>query len=127
MTFREALDKHVSAIQRRDLQALAETLPQEDLVLIRSDGRLVRSVSEFVDLHRVWFASRSWTLGARLECVHETPDMGVAVLHLDYRDAPAGGQPLHETRYLSLVFRKLPDGRWVLVQDQSTPIKRPAG
>jgi uncharacterized protein (TIGR02246 family) len=127
MTFRETLDKHMRAIQQRDLQALAETLPQDEVVLILSDGRLVHSVKEFLELHRGWFAAKTWSLGARLECVHETPDMGVAVLHLDYRDQPDGKPSLHETSYLSLVFRKLPDGRWVMVQDQNTPIKRPAG
>jgi ketosteroid isomerase-like protein len=127
MTFRATLDKHVHAIQERNLPALIETLPQDELVLIMADGRLVRSVKEFIELHRGWFESRTWSLGARLESVYETPDMGVAVLHLDYRDEPAGGAPVHERSYLTLVFRRLPDGRWVMVQDQNTPIKRPAG
>jgi uncharacterized protein (TIGR02246 family) len=127
MTFRDTLDKHVHAIQERNLRALIDTLPQDELVLITSDGRLVRSVEEFVAMHRGWFESRTWTLGARLESVYETPDMGVAALHLDYRDTPPGGHALHETSYLTLVFRRLPDGRWVMVQDQNTPIKRPSG
>jgi ketosteroid isomerase-like protein len=127
MTFRETLDKHVRAIQERNLPEFIDTLAQEELVLITADGRLVRSVSEVVEMHRGWFASKTWTLGARLECVYETPDMGVAVLHLDYRDAPAGGPALHESSYLTLVFRRRPDGHWVLVQDQNTPVKRPPG
>jgi ketosteroid isomerase-like protein len=126
MTFRDTLDKHVHAIQQRNLRALIDTLPQDELVLITSDGRLVRSVDEFIEMHRVWFESRTWTLGARLESVYETPDMGTAVLYLDYCDTPTSGPPLHEASYLSLVFRRLPDGRWVMVQDQNTPIKRPA-
>jgi ketosteroid isomerase-like protein len=123
MTFRATLDKHVHAIQERNLPALIDTLPQDELVLIRADGRLVRSVQEFIELHRSWFESKTWTLGARLESVYETPEMAVAVLHLDYRDAPADGAPLHEWSYLTLVFRRLPDGRWVMVQDQNTLIK----
>src|SRR4029077_14731340 len=106
---------------------LIDTLPQDELVLIKADGRLVRSVKEFTEIHRGWFESKSWALGARLESVYETPDMGVAVLHLDYRDVPAGGHPLHETSYMTLVFRRLPDRRWAMVLDQNTPIKRPAG
>jgi hypothetical protein len=34
MTFRETLDKHLRALQQHDLQALRETLPAEELVLI---------------------------------------------------------------------------------------------
>jgi ketosteroid isomerase-like protein len=127
MTFRDTLDKHVHAIQQRNLRALIDTLPQDELVLITSDGRLVRSVEEFVEMHRGWFQSRTWTLGARLESVYETPDMGVAAVRLNYCDTPASGPPLQEASYLTLVFRRLPDGRWVMVQDQNTPIKRPAG
>jgi len=127
MTFRETLDKHVHAIQERNLRGLIETLPPEELVLITADGRLVRSVKEFTEMHRGWFDSRTWALGARLESVYETPDMGVAVLYLDYRDTPTGAPPLHENSYLTLVFRRLPDGRWVMVLGQNTPIKRLAG
>jgi hypothetical protein len=52
MTFRETLDKHLKAIKGRDLRALIETLPDEALTLIMSDGRLVTTVPEFVELHR---------------------------------------------------------------------------
>ena len=126
MTFHETLNKHIRAIQKRDLRGLIETLPQEELVLVTSDGRLVRSVQEFIQMHREWFTAKTWTLTARLECVYETPDMGVAVLHLDYRDTPANQPPVHETSYLTLVFRRRPDGRWEMVQDQNTPVKRAA-
>ena len=58
MSFRETLDKHTSAIIARDIEALRSTLPEEELVLVMSDGKVVRSVSQFVDAHRQWFASR---------------------------------------------------------------------
>jgi uncharacterized protein (TIGR02246 family) len=122
MTFRETLDKHLRAIQDRDLSALTSTLPDDDLVLIMSDGRLVRSSREFADLHRGWFESRTWTLKADPVSVTETPDLGVAVLHLEYRDHPPGGQPVRETSYLTLIFARRGD-TWVMVHDQNTPIK----
>ena len=50
MTFRDTLDKHVHAIQQRNLRALIDTLPQDELVLITSDGRLVRSVDEVIEM-----------------------------------------------------------------------------
>jgi hypothetical protein len=125
MTFTETLDKHLRAIQDRDLTALTETLPDDgDLVLIMADGRLVRTVREFIDLHRAWFASPTWALAAAPVQTLEAPGLGVAVLRLDYRDAPAGGAPIHETSYLTLVFA-LRGPRWVLVQDQNTPVRTP--
>jgi ketosteroid isomerase-like protein len=125
MTFRETLDKHLRAIQGRNLPALVETLPAEHLTLIMADGRLVKTVREFVELHRGWFEMTTWKLQATPVQVYETPDMGVAVLHIDYQDQAPDGTRIHETSYLTLIFARH-DGRWVMVQDQNTPIKRPA-
>ena len=126
MTFRETLDAHLRAIQQRDLQGLIDTLPAENLTLIMSDGRLVRSVQEFVKLHQGWFESKSWTLGTEIVSLYETPDLGLATLHIDYRDTPPAGTPIHETSHLTLAFARLGD-RWVMIHDQNTPIKQLAG
>ncbi len=120
MTFRETLDKHLKAIQDRDLTALAETLPADDLTLITSDGRLVRSVAEFLDMHRGWFAMTNWTLGWTVARTEETAEMGFAVLELDYREAPPDRPPLRQRSCLTLVFRRQAGG-WVMVLDQNTP------
>lgn len=122
MTFRETLDAHLRAIRERDLPALAATLPEDELVLVMADGKIVRRVSEFLELHRGWFASKTWALAAEPVHVRETPDLGIAVLHLDYRDAPANGQRVHETSILTLAFARRGD-RWVMVHDQNTPVK----
>jgi ketosteroid isomerase-like protein len=124
MTFRETLTKHLQAIQQRDLDSLIETLPPDELVLIMSDGRLVRTVREFVEAHRGWFSQTTWTLAADLVKVTETPDLGVAVIHLDYRDQAADGRQIHETSYLTLIFARQ-GGKWVMVHDQNTPIRSP--
>ena len=122
MTFRATLEKHLQAIQDRDLDALAETLPTDELTLVTSDGRLVRSVAEFLDMHKGWFAMTTWTLGLTTVHVEETAEMGVAVLQLDYRETPPDRPPLRQQSYLTLVFRHQ-SGRWVMVLDQNTPSK----
>jgi ketosteroid isomerase-like protein len=125
MTFRDTLEKHLRAVTHRDLAALAETLPEGPIVIISSDGRLVRSAAEFLEMHRGWFASSTWSLGFEEVSVTETADLGVAVLRLDYRDEPAGRPPLREVSYLTLVFARQ-DGRWVMIQDQNTPVRSSA-
>lgn len=87
-----------------------------------SDGRLVRTVDEFVALHRDWFAGNTWSLDTELIETVEGADVGLAVLRLDYRDRPPGREPIHETSLLSLVFQRQGD-RWVMVHDQNTPIR----
>jgi ketosteroid isomerase-like protein len=123
MTFAETLDAHLRAIHDRDLPALVDTLPDDDeLVLIMSNGRLVRTVHQFVELHRAWFQSSTWTLIPTPVRTIETPDLAVAVLHLDYRDKPTTGPPIREASLLTLTFARRA-GRWVMVHDQNTPIK----
>jgi len=122
MTFRETLDKHLRAISARDLEALIETLPPDDLVLIMSNGKVVRSVAEFVEAHRGWFEMPSWELQTSPIHVFETDDVGAAVLRLDYSDLNADHTRFHESSILTLVFA-LRQGRWVMVHDQNTPIK----
>ncbi len=122
MTFRETLDKHLRAIQQRDLPALIETLPERELLLIMSNGRLVREVREFVEAHRGWFESKTWKLGVEPVSIYESADIGVALLHLDYRDDTPHGKAIHETSYLTLIFARQ-GHKWVMVQDQNTPIR----
>jgi hypothetical protein len=51
MNFRETLDRHLRAIQERNLSTLIDTLPPDDLILIMADGRLVRGTDEFLNAH----------------------------------------------------------------------------
>ena len=118
MTFRETLDRHLRAIRERDLAALADTVAAGELVLIMADGRLARSTREFLEAHRGWFAMKDWTLQAREVKVFESPQLAVAVLELDYREPPA----TRSRSYLTLVFEKQGE-RWLMVQDQNTPIR----
>jgi hypothetical protein len=122
MTFRETLDFHLDAIRGRDLTKLIETLPREELSLITSDGRLVRTTSEFIEMHRGWFDETTWALDAEVVSLEQSPDLGVAVLRLDYRDEPPGRPPVREASYLCLVFARR-EGRWVMIHDQNTPIR----
>ena len=126
MTFRETLDKHLRAIHDRDLAALNETLPADELLLVMSDGRVVRSVREYVEAYRSWFAAPTWRLAVDPIRVTETAEMGVAVLGLDYRESPPGRDPVRQTSVLTLVFQRV-DGRWVMVLDQITPVRSSAG
>lgn len=116
MDFRETLGRHLLALETRDLATLAATVA-DPLILITAEGRLRRSKAEFVDAHRGWFATGSWTLTAKPVEIYEGGSIGVAVLHLDYREG--GKQSLS---YLTLVFENR-GGEWLMVQDQNTPIR----
>lgn len=116
--FREALGRHLLAIENRDLRALAETVAPGEIVLVTAEGKLVERSDEFLKMHRDWFATDGWTLEAKPVQLFENDSLGVAVLHLDYREPPA----TRSESYLTLVFERR-DGKWLMVQDQNTPIR----
>jgi ketosteroid isomerase-like protein len=116
MNFRETLGRHLLAIEKRDLATLAATVA-DPLILISAEGRLKRSKAEFVEAHRGWFAMGDWTLQAKPVEIYQGGSIGVAVLHLDYRE----GEKRSES-YLTLVFENRGD-EWLMVQDQNTPIR----
>jgi len=115
MNFRETLGRHLLAIETRDLETLAATVG-DPLILITADGGLKRSKAEFVEAHRGWFAMRNWTLAAKPVEIYENGGLGVAVMHLDYREDAKRSES-----YLTLVFEHR-DGEWLMVQDQNTPV-----
>jgi ketosteroid isomerase-like protein len=116
MNFRETLGRHLLAIETRDLDTLAATVA-DPLILIMADGRLERSKAAFVDAHRGWFAVKNWTLTAKPVEIYEGASIGVAVLHLDYRE----GEKRSES-FLTLVFENR-GSEWLMVQDQNTPVR----
>jgi ketosteroid isomerase-like protein len=130
MTFRDTLAKHTDAVRRRDLAALADTLPPPGdpqagtppIVLVTAEGKVIRSVETFLSMHRDWFGSTTWTLDFEPVETFESADLGVAVFRLAYRDT-TGAVP--QASVLTLVFQRR-GGKWVMVQDQNTPAKEPA-
>ena len=121
--FRLALGKHLLAIEERDLDALAATIAPDGVLLVMSDGKLVRSTREFLDAHRAWFAMKNWRLEVKPVHIYETAEVGVALLHLEYREHPPGLPPTRQESLLTLVFQNR-GGRWLMFQDQNTPIKQ---
>jgi uncharacterized protein (TIGR02246 family) len=120
--FREALGRHLLAIEERDLDALADTVAPDGVLLVMSDGNLVRNTAEFLEAHRGWFAMKHWRLEVKPVQIYETPHLGVALLHLDYRDSTPGQPASRQESLLTLVFQNR-NGKWVMYQDQNTPLK----
>ena len=115
MGFDDDLARHLDAISRRDLDALADTVDPDDVVLVTAKGEVVLGRDAFLDLHRDWFASDTWTIETQPVRVREGADLATAVLRIRYRD-----RDIDERSVLSLVFRSRGD-RWLMVQDQNTP------
>jgi ketosteroid isomerase-like protein len=117
LSFRETLQRHLEAIQARDLPALADTVAESVLILITAEGKLLRSAEEFLAAHRAWFAIEGWQLFVTPVEITEGADMGYAVLHLLYCE-----NEVRQQSHLTLVFGRR-NGKWLMVLDQNTPLK----
>jgi uncharacterized protein (TIGR02246 family) len=121
-SFRDALGRHLLAIEERNLDALADTVDDDEILLVMSDGKLVRSKKEFLEAHRGWFAMKNWRLEVKPVQIIDGPALGVALLKLDYRETPPGKPPTRQESMLTLVFQQR-NGKWVMVLDQNTPVR----
>lgn len=122
MDFQETFTQHLKAIRERDLEALQATLPDGDrqIVAITVEGQLVRTNEEYLEMHREWFESDSWSISGEAILVQESGDLAVASLKLDYFDQPADQPRTHDVTYATLVFERQEKG-WVLILEQNTP------
>lgn len=123
-SFREALARHLLAIEEKDLEAFAETVAPDGVVAVMTDGRITRSTEEFLDAHRGWFAMKHWRLEVKPVQLIESAELGVATLQLEYRETPPGRPATRQESVMTLVFRQR-GGKWVMVQDQNTPMSTP--
>jgi uncharacterized protein (TIGR02246 family) len=121
-SFRETLGRHLLAIEERDLDALADTVDDDEILLVMSDGKLVRSKKEFLEAHRGWFAMKNWRLEVKPVQIIDTPALGVALFQLEYRETPPGKPPTRQESMLTLVFQQR-NRKWVMVLDQNTPAR----
>ena len=121
-TFREALARHLLAIEERDLEALADTIAEDPINLVMSDGRLARSKKEFLEAHRGWFAMKHWRLEVKPVQLYESAELGVVLLQLEYRENAPGQPPVRQQSLLTLVFQSR-NGKWQMVLDQNTPVR----
>lgn len=69
----------------------------------------------------------------KIEPVHELREIRIAgdlaytVSHLAVTVTPAGGDPMHLAGFILSIFRKQPDGRWLLARDANLliPAEKP--
>jgi ketosteroid isomerase-like protein len=122
VTFQDTLDRHLQAIKTRDLAALESTVARHRVVVVTSDGRLVSSTRQFLQMHRDWFASNTWSLDTEQLSISESPELAIVVLKLRYTDRPDGKPAIDEQSFLTLAFAQQ-NGRWEMFFDQNTPCR----
>jgi ketosteroid isomerase-like protein len=118
-----AFARHVRAVQARDMRELEATIttaPQ--LTLILPGGVRTETRQAYLDFHREFFASPTWTIGFDVLEMLETPELGLVATRSHYADTDRdSGQAVRTSSWVTFVFRK-EEGEWRLVFDQNTRI-----
>ncbi len=120
---RQTLDRHLAAINARDLDALLSTVTaHEPLTTILPNGKVLATREAYRQLHVDWFSEPDWRMVFDVQDVRVLGDTGIARVHYDSqaRDA-AGGYASRRKAILTLVFAR-EQGDWRLVYDQNTVV-----
>jgi len=110
---------HVKAVQSRDLPALERTITSgEQLTLILPNGTQTSTRQAYVDFHKEFFSTRTWTI--QFEPVSRSVGADVAVLKTKslYQDV-VDGKPYRSRSWVTFTFQK-EQGQWRLIHDQNT-------
>jgi ketosteroid isomerase-like protein len=122
MTFQQALQRHLTAVQERDLDTFLDTIASDgSLALILPNGAYLDEYQEIVEMHQEWFADLEWRMNVELVNQRETPVMASALCLVTYDDVDEAGEPVQFQYFLNLIFAKQ-GNRWLLVHDQNTII-----
>lgn len=120
----EVFEQHVRAVQTRDLAALERTITSDDaLTLILPNGAQTSTRKEYLDFHRKFFSSSTWTI--RFDAVSRITGQDFAILttRSTYEDAEEGKRVRHHS-WVTFVFQR-ERGEWRLVHDQNTSSPSP--
>ncbi|MFS8638456.1 MAG: nuclear transport factor 2 family protein [Gemmatimonadota bacterium] len=119
--FEATLNRHLDAIRTRDLAGIEATITSgPELVLIFPNGHRTTTRDEYMDFHRNWFASDTWTMHIEVLDVEVGRDFAIAMTRTLYEDV-ADGERVQSRSWLTLTFRREGD-RWALYHDQNTRI-----
>lgn len=122
MTFQQALQRHLTAVQERDLATFRETIASDgSLALILPNGSYLDEYQEIIEMHQEWFADPEWRMSVELVNQRETPVMASALCLVTYDDVDEAGAAVQFQYFLNLIFAKQ-GNQWLLVHDQNTII-----
>ena len=112
---------HAAAVQARDMPALERTLTTgEKLTLILPNGTRTETRKEYLDFHREFFGSPTWSIRFDIMSEMTGPDFAVITTRSFYSDTD-NGQPVRTSSWVTFTFRR-ENGEWRLIHDQNTRV-----
>lgn len=122
LTFLDALNDHLNAIQQRNIKALEPTVAENVTVIdpngTRSDGK-----KEFMLFHTNWFAQPNWKRNDTILTKSVSDSIGYTLIQYQYIQNDTSGNIEFELHAYQILIFENSDAGWQLVFDQNTAIK----
>ena len=110
---------HIKAVQSRNLPALERTITSgEELTLILPNGTQTSTRQAYVDFHKEFFSTRTWTIQFEPVSRNVGADFAVLTTKSLYQDV-VDGKPYRSRSWVTFAFHK-EKGEWRLIHDQNT-------
>ena len=115
--------EHVKAVQSRDLPALEQTITLGDkLTLILPNGTQTATRQAYVDFHKEFFSTKTWTIEFKPVSRIVGAEFAVLTTRSLYQDT-VDGKPYRSRSWVTFTFQK-ERGQWRLIHDQNTRLPR---
>lgn len=113
---------HLTAIEKRDLNKLLNTVNSEKITLILPNGKYSTSLEEYKRVNFEWFSDKSWRIEYKIKEKIIKEDLAIILTEITYFEKDEKGEESKFNYFLSLVFQRSNDD-WKLIYNQNTIIK----
>lgn len=122
--FVAALEKHLDAVERKDLKTLKTTMsPNGKMELIQPSMEVIKGVDGFMKFHEDFFNHPNWSIKFTITSKDVGEKIGVATTETMYREPERNGKPYFSRMTVTYVLEKI-DGKWYIIKDQASFIEK---
>ncbi len=124
LQFRATLDKHLTAINQRDLETLRSTLsPNGNMQLIMPGTEIIHNVTGFIQYYSDSTRASDWTLESKILYTEVGETMGMAIVEAIYATPKQDGKPDLDRMTVSYDLQKI-DGYWYVIKNHASFVEK---
>lgn len=122
--FVSALEKHLDAVERKDLKTLKATMsPNGNMELIQPSMEVIKGVDGFMKFHETFFNHPNWSLKFKITSKSVGDKIGVATTEAMYREPNRNGKPYFNRMTVTYTLEKIND-KWYITKDHASSIEK---
>lgn len=122
--FVAALEKHLDAVERKDLKTLKSTMsPNGNMELIQPSMEVINGVDGFMKFHEDFFNHPNWSLKFKITSKNVGEKIGIATTEATYKEPERNGKPYFNRMTVTYALEKIND-KWYIIKDHASSIEK---